>query len=65
MPSWWWNTSTRCTPEPRLPRPGALVYTAALCIENRGADSAMTEINALRNHVEQLQGRVDDLRGYL
>jgi len=25
----------------------------------------MTEINALRHHIEQLQGRVDDLRGYL
>jgi len=25
----------------------------------------MTEINALRQHIEQLQGRVDDLRGYL
>ena len=43
---------------------GGLVYTGALCAGTQD-ETAMTEINALRHHIEQLQGRVEDLRGYL
>ena len=43
---------------------GLLVYHAPFS-HDEGQGASMAEINAIRQQIKELQGRLDDLRGYL